>query len=73
MCCPICGITYDEFRTGYTYEDIYYLLWNRGYKRRNTVLGYWRQLKLEQWERHKITCDGKMKETEKMQNSYLQY
>lgn len=38
-------MTYAEFRTGYTYLDVYYMIWSRPYKRRNGVLGYWRELK----------------------------
>lgn len=36
---------YTEFRTGLTYGDVYHLIYNRPYKRRNGVLGYWRELK----------------------------
>lgn len=45
-------ITYDRFRTGLTYRDVYHMLWHRRYKRRRTVLGYWHQLKLELWNRY---------------------
>lgn len=43
-------MTYDQFRTGLTFRDVYRMLWTRKYKRRRGVLGYWRQLKLEMWE-----------------------
>ena len=38
-------LTYEQFRTGYTYADIYHMIYNRPHKRRNGVLGYWRELK----------------------------
>lgn len=63
--CPLCGLSYADFRTGFTYADIYALLWVYSedssewrYKRRNTVLGKWHQMKLELWDRHLETCDG---------------
>lgn len=40
-------IPYAEFRTGLTFRDVYHMIWQRQWKRRNGVLGYWRQLKLE--------------------------
>lgn len=47
---------YDRFRTGLRYRDVYRMLWSPSqdsrdwrYKRRGTVLGLWRQLKLEMW------------------------
>lgn len=43
-------MTYAEFRTGLTYRDVYGMLWDRKYKRRRTVLGKWRQIKLEMWD-----------------------
>lgn len=51
-------MSYDEFRTGLTYRDIYQMLWVHSedssqwkYKGRHTVLGFWRELKLQLWER----------------------
>jgi hypothetical protein len=38
-------LEYSKFRTGLTYYDVYYLVWGRKHKRRNTVLGYWHELK----------------------------
>ena len=38
-------IPYDQFRTGLTYRDVYHMLWDRKWKRRHTVLGFWHQLK----------------------------
>lgn len=38
-------LTYDQFRTGYTFRDVYYMIYTRTHKRRRGVLGYWRELK----------------------------
>lgn len=38
-------LSYDEFRTGYTFGDVYHMIFNRKWKRRAGVLGYWRQIK----------------------------
>lgn len=60
--CPCCGVEYDDFRTGLTYRDVFAMLWSASndpatwrYKRRRTVLGKWRQIKLEAWALH---CEG---------------
>jgi len=63
--CPICGLTYDEFRTGHDYRSVYYMCYNRPYKRRNTVLGYWRQVKIELWEQHLVDCERYQYEIER--------
>lgn len=38
-------ITYEEFRTGLTYGQVYALIYQRRYKRRHGVLGAWREIK----------------------------
>lgn len=45
-------MSYDQFRTGLTYRDVYGMVWERKYKRRGTVLGKWRQIKLEMYEEY---------------------
>ena len=47
-------VSYEDFRTGLTYRDVYQMLWSGSddpkdwrYKRRHTVLGCWHQLKLQ--------------------------
>jgi len=55
--CPFCKITYDDFRTGFTYYDIYHMIFNRQYKRRKGVLGKWHELKLEMWNEHLKICE----------------
>lgn len=42
-------LTYQQFRTRYTYNDIYYMIYNRPHKRRNSVLGFWHELKLKMY------------------------
>lgn len=61
--CPHCELEYDDFRTGETYQSIYMQFW-RGSddpslwvnKRRHTVLGRWRQVKLSMWDEHLAMC-----------------
>lgn len=38
-------LPYDRFRTGYTYRDVYHMIYGRKHKRRRGVLGYWHELK----------------------------
>jgi hypothetical protein len=58
-------VTYAEFRTGLTYRDVYHMLWSGSddprdwrYKRRHTVLGFWRQLKLQLWQQYLDAVDA---------------
>jgi hypothetical protein len=51
---------YRAFRTGLTFADVRQMLWSCSDDpkdwpnvTRHTVLGLWRQLKLEMWERYK--------------------
>lgn len=46
---PRLPVEYKDFRTGYTFGDIYYMIYNRKHKRRRGVLGYWRELKLKMY------------------------
>ncbi len=62
--CPHCGLTYAEMRTGYTYRDVFQMLWspsedsqNWKYKGRHMVLGKWHQLKQDQWRMHLGECE----------------
>lgn len=50
-------ITYEQFRVGVTFAEARAMLWNNSerhedwkYKRRGTVLGYMRALKLAAWD-----------------------
>jgi hypothetical protein len=59
-------MSYGDFRTGETFQSIKDMLWVSSddssgwkYKRRHTVLGKWRMLKLELWKQHVDNCgDG---------------
>lgn len=65
----VCGLRYEDFRTGYKYADVYSMLWSGSedpqtwkYKRRNTVLGLWHMLKEQMWEHHLEMCEYYMPE-----------
>lgn len=71
MCevCPVCELVYDDFRTGFTYQDIYGMLWSASddpstwrYKRRHTILGLWHQIKKEMWRDHVADCREQQRE-----------
>lgn len=38
-------LSYERFRTGLKYRDVYMMLWDRPRKSRHTVLGKWREIK----------------------------
>lgn len=55
----VCGATYAEFRLGMSFADVRQMLWDQedpnrpGWfrqKRRNSILGYCRELKLHAWD-----------------------
>ena len=50
-------LSYYEFRTGLTYRDVYMMLWDRKYKRRRTVLGFWHQLKEQMYNQYLDMCE----------------
>lgn len=63
-----CGCTYEAFRLGMTFADVRRMLWDQedpnrpGWwrqKRRNSVLGYARELKLLAWSACHGYCDMK--------------
>jgi hypothetical protein len=62
--CPYCGLSYEDFKTGFRFADVRSMLWVASddysrwrYKRRNTVLGLWRSIKLDLWNEHLLQCD----------------
>jgi hypothetical protein len=70
--CIHCGEEYDRFRTGYSFSDIKAMLWvdsdnptDWKHKRRNTVLGFWREIKLGMWKEHLFLCDKNESHIEK--------
>jgi hypothetical protein len=61
--CFVCGITYEEFPSGETYQSVYDMLWSGDedpdtwqFKRRNTILGKWHQIKQMDWKYHLDQC-----------------
>lgn len=62
--CPVCQLTYHQFRTRHTYQTIFELMlqgdpddsstWT--YKRRRAVLRFWHRLKMAMWQDHLDTC-----------------
>lgn len=60
-----CGCDYEAFRTGLTFGDVRRMMW-RGdsdpstwrQKRRRSVLGFWRELKLMLWDAAHGGCDA---------------
>ena len=57
--CPHCKMRYRDLRTGLNYQEVFELLMDYSedatdwkYKRRNTVLGKWHEMKKEYWEYH---------------------
>jgi hypothetical protein len=61
--CVHCGLTYAALRTGLTYKDVWCMHWVSSddarkwkYKRRNTVLGKWHEIKRALWIEHLYTC-----------------
>lgn len=57
---PVTGpVSYEDFRTGLTFQDVRAMLWSPSedrstwrYKRRHTVLGLWHQLKQQLYARY---------------------
>lgn len=45
-------LTYEQFRTGLTYYDVYHMIYTRKHKRRHGVLGYWHQLKQQMYAQY---------------------
>lgn len=63
--CEHCQLTYKAFRTGLTFSEVRNMYWVNSsdskdwkYKRRNTVLGKWREIKIEMWVDHLYFCAG---------------
>lgn len=61
--CP-CGATYEQHRTGLCFADVRRMmfvihddpkLWRQ--KRRGSVLGFWRELKIQSWEATHGACE----------------
>lgn len=62
--CPVCGMEYDDLKTGYTFGAVKDLMWRSAedpsqwkYKRRHGVLGLWREIKQGLWRDHVEACE----------------
>jgi len=60
--CPECFLHYNNFKTGFTFYDIYYIIYHRKFKRRSGVLGYWHEMKIKMWNQHIENCGVKKNE-----------
>jgi hypothetical protein len=69
--CEACGLSYDKLRTGMSFTDVRNLIiaiqvdrktGKTKYGRRNGVLGFWHELKRQQWQQHVGLCEGAMYE-----------
>lgn len=64
--CPKCGISYKNFRCSLdSWASVYYTLFKETkdsskwrYKGRSGILGYWFQIKQEEWSYHLENCVG---------------
>lgn len=66
--CETCGLRYDDFRSGMTFKEVRNLIITIGWctkknkikhGRRNGVLGFWHELKIQMWSVHEGDCrDG---------------
>jgi hypothetical protein len=63
MTCAGCGLCYKTFRTGLTFSEVRQQFWKTDSdpkawvnKRRHTVLGRWREIKLGMWGQHVEEC-----------------
>jgi hypothetical protein len=45
-------LSYEEFRTGLTYREVYEMIRSRRWRRRRGVLGKWREIKLAMYARY---------------------
>jgi hypothetical protein len=65
--CSVCGLRYDNMRTGLTFAEVRRLIISIGFctkmghvknGRRNGVLGYMHELKLQFWDQHVGVCES---------------
>lgn len=60
-----CGCLYEEHRTGLTFPEVRKMMWRASddskdwrQKRRHSVLGFWRELKLQLWDMLHGHCEA---------------
>lgn len=61
--CPACGLKYADLRTGFSYAEVFQMLWTPSpepsdwrEKRRGSVLGKWYEIKQGAWADHLAQC-----------------
>ena len=58
--CEVCGLMYEDFKTGYNFQSIVELLWKEDQpwpnKRRHGRLGKLHEIKKMMWEIHISEC-----------------
>lgn len=62
--CSTCPLTYGEFRTGFTWRDVWLMFWDapgtphdeRKRSSRGLVLGKWFEIKQGMWAEHNKEC-----------------
>ena len=62
--CEYCGLEYDDFPSGYSYDEIYEMMWKGDEdpsmwrnKNRHGVLGLWHEMKQTMWQEHVDQCE----------------
>lgn len=62
--CEVCGMEYDDFRTGETFQSVLDDMWSGSedpedwnYTGRHSVLGRWHQIKQSDWRDHLAQCE----------------
>jgi len=53
-------LEYNDFRTGLTYAEVYYMIYNRPHKTRHGVLGKWREIKIKMYEEYRRLRDSRI-------------
>lgn len=71
LTCDVCGLRYDDMRTGMTFKEVRNLIITIGHctkvghvknGRRRGVLGYWHELKVSYWQQHVGMCEAGQRE-----------
>lgn len=71
--CDQCGLAYKDFKTGFSYQDIFDMLWSGHddpqfwrHKGRHQVLGLWFEIKRDMWKEHIELCQDQQGQEEWM-------
>jgi hypothetical protein len=55
--CKGCGLRYGDLRTGLTFREVAFMIKGRPWRRRRSVLGFWHQIKRQEWAHHREHCE----------------